>query len=232
MLHDKFINRYKIIKAHSGEEGVQLARKFSPDLIISDIMMPGISGIEVCQQLKNDSTTSHIPVILLTAKGSEKDEIEGLNTGADDYISKPFKFSILKARVNTILENRKKLVGYFENRTTEDQESDQGMTDKEMAFLNRLKDYVLNNCLTKNVSVFDIASDLGFSRTSLYRKVKSLTGLSINAFVRSVKIKKSAELIAEGMNVSEAAYSVGFEDLKYFRDRFKKQMGKNPSDLK
>ncbi len=154
------MDNFKIIKTQSGEEGVQLARKFSPDLIISDIMMPGISGIEVCQQLKNDAATSHIPVILLTAKGSEKDEIEGLNTGADDYISKPFKFSILKARVNTILENRKKLVGYFENRTTEDQESHQGMTDKEMAFLNRLKDYVLNNCLTENVSVFKIASDL------------------------------------------------------------------------
>jgi len=232
LLQDKFEDNFKVIKAQSGEEGVQFARKFSPDLIISDIMMPGISGIEVCQQLKNDPTTSHIPIILLTAKGSEKDQIEGLNTGADDYISKPFKFTILKARVNTILENRKKIVGYFENKPVVEQDQGQRMTDRELAFLNKLKDYVLTNCLTENVSVFDIASDLGFSRTSLYRKVKSLTGLSINAFVRSVKIKKSAELIAEGLNVSEAAYSVGFEDLKYFRDCFKKQIGKNPSDLK
>jgi signal transduction histidine kinase/ligand-binding sensor domain-containing protein/DNA-binding response OmpR family regulator len=232
LLHDKFVDQYKIIKAHSGEEGVLLAQKFSPDLIISDIMMPGISGIEVCQQLKNEATTSHIPIILLTAKGSEKDEIEGLNTGADDYISKPFKFAILKARVNTILENRKKIEGYFEHNNVHDNGTDPKRSDKELAFLIRLNDYVLANCLTENVSVFDIASDLGFSRTSLYRKVKSLTGLSINAFVRSVKIKKSAELIAGGMNVSEAAYSVGFEDLKYFRDSFKKQIGKNPSELK
>jgi len=95
-----------------------------------------------------------------------------------------------------------------------------------------LTEYILTNCLSENVSVFDIAKDLGFSRTSLYRKVKALTGLSINAFVRSVKISKSAELIASGMNVSEAAYSVGFEDLKYFRDCFKKQIGMNPSELK
>jgi DNA-binding response OmpR family regulator/anti-sigma regulatory factor (Ser/Thr protein kinase) len=232
LLEDKFEDTYKIIKAHNGEEGVQLARKFSPDLIISDIMMPGISGIEVCKLLKNDSSTSHIPIVLLTAKGSEKDEIEGLDTGADDYISKPFKFSILKARANTILKNRKKIVDYFESKPAAQMDPAQIKTDKELAFLNMLKDYVIKNCLSENVSVFDIASNLGFSRTSLYRKVKSLTGMSINAFVRSVKIKKSAELITEGMNVSEAAYSVGFEDLKYFRDCFKKQIGMNPSDLK
>lgn len=231
LLHDKFKNDYKTIKAQNGEEGIQAAKKFSPDLIISDIMMPGISGIEVCQHLKGDTTTSHIPIILLTAKGSETDEIEGLNTGADDYMSKPFKFSILKARVNTILENRKKIENYFSNIPSEELPIN-SLPNKEMIFLDRLNEYIINKCLIENISVFDMAADLGFSRTSLYRKVKSLTGMSINAFVRSVKIQKSAEYIMNGMNVSEAAYGVGFEDLKYFRECFKKQIGKNPSDLK
>jgi signal transduction histidine kinase/ligand-binding sensor domain-containing protein/DNA-binding response OmpR family regulator len=232
LLQDKFMDSYKILRADCGEEGIKLARKYSPDLIISDIMMPGISGIEVCHLLKNDPSTSHIPIILLTAKASERDEIEGLITGADDYIAKPFKFSILSARVRSILENRKKIEDYFEQKIVPSGNEPLEKPDKELLFLNTLTDYVLEHCLNENVSVFDIASDLGFSRTSLYRKVKSLTGLSINAFVRSVRIKKSAELIEQGMNVSEAAYSVGFENLKYFRDSFKKQLGKNPSELK
>jgi AraC-like DNA-binding protein len=103
---------------------------------------------------------------------------------------------------------------------------------KELAFLSELEEYIVTHCLADELSVFDLARQLGYSRTSLYRKIKSLTGLSINAFVRSVRIKKSAEFIAQGMNVSEAAYSVGFNDLKHFRVCFKKQIGKNPSALK
>ena len=104
--------------------------------------------------------------------------------------------------------------------------------EKELTFLKKIEDYILENCLISEVSVFDLAADLGYSRTTLYRKIKMLTGESINGFVRSVKLKKSAQLIREGLNVSEAAYSTGFNDLKYFRESFKKLYGKNPSDLK
>lgn len=234
LLEEKFRDSFKILKAQNGEEGIQLAKKHGPDLILLDVMMPGISGTEVCQHLKNEQQTSHIPIIMLTAKGTEKDEITGLQMGADDYLAKPFKFAILNARVNSLLENRRKIMGYFAGpatETTPPPEVDPAM-QKELAFLNELEDFIATHCLSDDLSVFDLARRLGYSRTSLYRKIKSLTGMSINAFVRSVRIKKSAEFIAQGMNVSEAAYSVGFNDLKHFRSCFRKQIGKNPSELK
>ena len=233
LLSDKFDKEYHVLRALNGKEGVTLAKKYIPDLIISDIMMPVMNGTEVCHELKEDLSTSHIPIILLTAKGSEEDEIKGLNTGADDYISKPFKVNILQARVRTILENRIKIYNYFKSNTgTEEEEPVDLKKSKEMEFLKKVEDYILENCLATELSVFDLASELGYSRTTLYRKIKMLTGDSINGFVRSVRLKKSAQFISEGMNVSEAAYSVGFNDLKYFRESFKKLYGKNPSEFK
>jgi signal transduction histidine kinase/ligand-binding sensor domain-containing protein/DNA-binding response OmpR family regulator len=235
LLENKLGSEYRILRAMDGNQGIEIAKKFGPNLIISDIMMPHVSGTELCDVLKTDVQTSHIPIILLTAKGSTNDEIEGLNSGADDYISKPFKISILQARIKTILENRIKVINYFSPNSHQVEVSDPELTQEnkqELEFLRRIENYILENYLTKEVSVFDLASELGFSRTTLYRKIKSLTGMSINAFVRSVKIKKCAELIAQGMNVSEAAFFIGFNDLKYFRECFKKQLGKNPSEFK
>lgn len=232
LLQEKFSHEYRVLKAQDGTEGLELARKHSPDLIISDIMMPGVSGIEVCQQLKEDSLTSHIPIILLTAKGSEEDEITGLDSGADDYISKPFKIAILQARVKALIENRIKLHHYFTQYPIDESIKKVGIAEKELTFLRMAEAYILENCLAEEISVFDLAAKLGFSRTTLYRKIKSLTGMSINGFVRWVRLKKSAELIAQGMNVSEAAYNTGFNDLKHFRESFKKLFGKNPSELK
>ncbi|MCG8581920.1 MAG: response regulator [Bacteroidales bacterium] len=234
LLCDKLGKDYKIITATDGEQGIELAKQYSPNLIVSDIMMPKLDGTELCNILKNDVKTSHIPIILLTAKGTTNDEIEGLNAGADDYISKPFKIGILQARIKTILDNRIKLYHYFSTNKANDYDQSELMKEhpKEVDFLMNIENYILQNYLTSEVSVFELASELGFSRTTLYRKIKSLTGMSINAFVRSVKIKKSAQLITEGMNVSEAAFYIGFNDLKYFRESFKKQMGKNPSEFK
>ncbi len=234
LLNEKLGQEYKIIKATDGQQGVELAKKYSPNLVLSDIMMPIMSGTELCNELKNNVQTSHIPIILLTAKGTTDDEIQGLNVGADDYISKPFKISLLQARIRSILENRIKIYNYFasNSETNEIVEQIEEGNSREVEFLANIEKYILQNYLSSDVSVFELASELGFSRTTLYRKIKSLTGLSINAFVRSVKIKKSAELIKQGMNVSEAAFYIGFNDLKYYRENFKKQMGKNPSEFK
>ncbi len=239
LLEDKFQEEFTILRAYDGVEGVQQARKHSPDLIISDIMMPNKSGTELCQELKANQETSHIPIILLTAKGTEQDEIKGLNTGADDYVSKPFRISILKARVRTLIDNRMKLQHYFQQSPVvksinepEKVGQPDPKQDKELAFIQKLEAQILENCLNAEISVVDLASKMGFSRPTLYRKVKSLTGLSINAFMRSVKLKRSAELIAQGANVSEAAYATGFNDLAHFRESFKKQYGKNPSEFK
>ena len=229
MLANKFAPSFKAYTAQNGEKGIQLAKSLIPDIIISDIMMPGIQGTEVCQELKKDMHTSHIPIILLTAKGTVNDELIGLNKGADDYISKPFNFQILEARVHALLQNRIKLYNYFSKKNI----ASETRKDTEQEFLQKVEKLILEKHLHAESSVFKLAEELNFSRSSLYRKIKILTGLSINEFVRSVKIKKAAELIAqEGVTVSEAAYKVGFNDLKYFREKFTEQLGVTPSKLK
>ena len=235
VLANRFSNSFEVHVAENGEKGITLAKSIVPDIIISDIMMPGIQGTEVCRELKQDAQTSHIPIILLTAKGTIDDELIGLNTGADDYISKPFNFQILVARVNTLLQNRIKLNNYFSEKSmiTEPKENTAKEENAEHEFLQKVEELIREKYLNSDSSVFQLAEDLNFSRSSLYRKIKMLTGLSINEFVRSVKIKKAAELITQkNITISEAAYQVGFNDLKYFRETFTKQIGATPSEFK
>ena len=193
LLAGKFAPDFEVHIAEDGERGIALARKLIPDIIISDIMMSGIQGTEVCKTLKNNTSTSHIPVILLTAKGTIDDELTGLNTGADDYIAKPFNFQILEARVKTLIQNRISLFNYFKDKTFVHQETptQNQLLDQEQKFLVKAEELILEKYLASDSSVFKLAEDLNFSRSSLYRKIKMLTGLSINEFVRSVRIKKS-----------------------------------------
>ncbi len=235
MLASKFDSNFEVKVAEDGEKGIEIAQKVIPDIIISDIMMPGIQGTEVCQKLKNSNTTSHIPIILLTAKGTVEDELTGLTTGADDYISKPFNFRILEARVNTLIKNRISLAHYFNDKEPDSAEFE--IVDvrqrQEHEFLQKVEQIILEKYLHPDSSVFMLAEDLNFSRSSLYRKIKMLTGKSINEFVRSVKIKEAAHLLAsKNITVSEAAYQVGFNDLKYFRENFVRQIGVTPSTFK
>ena len=235
MLASKFSSGFEVKIAEDGEKGIEVAQKVIPDIIISDIMMPGIQGTEVCQILKNSNTTSHIPIILLTAKGTVEDELTGLTTGADDYISKPFNFKILEARVNALIQNRISLSSYFSVKEYNNKEYKIAdiRQQQEHDFLQKAELLILDKYLHSDSSVFKLAEDLNFSRSSLYRKIKMLTGKSINEFVRSVKIKKAAQLLAsEDITVSEAAYQVGFNDLKYFRESFIRQIGETPSALK
>ncbi len=157
-------------------------------------------------------------------------------TGADDYISKPFNFRILEARINTLLQNRVKLHNYFNSQNINTEVLNPPPVDeenKEHEFLQKIEDLILEKYLDSDSSVFQLAEDLNFSRSSLYRKIKMHTDLSINEFVRSVRIKKVAELIAQkNITISEAAYQAGFNDLKYFREAFVKQFGTTPSEYK
>lgn len=235
MLAVKFASNFEVKVAENGEKGIEIAQKVVPDIIISDIMMPGIQGTEVCTKLKSNHTTSHIPIILLTAKGTVEDELTGLTTGADDYISKPFNFRILEARVHALIKNRISLSNYFSNQKAESPED--LITDfrqqQEHDFLKKAEQIILEKYLHPDSSVFKLAEDLNFSRSSLYRKIKMLTGKSINEFVRSVKIKRAAHLLAtKDITVSEAAYQVGFNDIKYFRENFIQQIGETPSVYK
>lgn len=235
LLAEKFAPNFEVHIADNGETGIELARKLIPDIIISDIMMPGIQGTEVCKTLKKSQATSHIPIILLTAKGTVDDELFGLTTGADDYISKPFIFRILEARVNTLILNRVNLLNYFKEKAPDHTEKPPTnmLLIQEQEFLLKTEQLILEKYLNSDSSVFKLAEDLNFSRSSLYRKIKMLTGLSINEFARSVKIRKAAKLIeSEDITISEAAYRTGFNDLKYFRENFVRQIGITPSEYK
>lgn len=224
---------YKVITANNGKIGIEKAMQFIPNLIVSDVMMPEKSGIDLCIELKNYSQTSHIPIILLTAKLGEKDKLEGMKIGADDYITKPFDSEYLLTRIENLFKNRKKTINYYFDLIdgkTSTKETTKSVDEK---FLEKLEKLVIEKYNGNDTSIPEISQELGFSQSSLYRKVKAVTGLSVNHFVRRVRLNKAAKLISEQkMNVSEAAFESGFNDAKYFRTCFKEQFGVTPSKYK
>lgn len=224
---------YKVVSAENGKIGIQKAMEIIPDLIVSDVMMPEKSGIDLCLELKNSEQTSHIPIILLTAKSDKNDKLEGLKMGADDYITKPFDSEFLLTKINTLFKNRKKLINFYNESITSNIKVKEHQKNVEDKFLEKLEKLVIEKYNGDDISIPEIAIDLGFSRSSLYRKVNAITGKSINHFVKRVRLNKAAKLISEqGFNVSEAAFESGFNDLKHFRTSFKEQFGITPSKYK
>lgn len=226
-LHKIFKNDFTVITANNGKEALKLIESYIPDLVISDIMMPLMTGIELCRIVKSKEATSHIPFILLTAKDGSDSKVEGYKEGADDYVTKPFISEVLKSRVINLIESRAKLKNHFISleETVEVEESE------EYKFLKKVEANVVANLDNDSFSVPSLAHELGYSRTSLYRKIKALTGQSINQFMRSIKMKKAAELLsASDVTVSEVAFSLGFTDLKYFRVCFKEHFDMLPSE--
>jgi CheY-like chemotaxis protein/AraC-like DNA-binding protein len=226
---------YKVIEAENGLVGLAMAKSEQPDIIVSDIMMPEMDGITFCQEIKSQIVTSHIPIILLTARTSVVYEVNGLETGADDYVTKPFNPVIMKTRIHNILENRKKLRGYFLNRVRfepDNQEVAEGSSMDE-AFIEKAIKLVSDNLANESFGVDLLMSDLCMSQSTLYRKLKSLTGLSITGFIRSVRLKKAAQMILnDDVKLSQVAFEVGFNDYKHFRLSFQHQFGCLPSDYK
>lgn len=227
-LNDSLGERYKIVMADNGEKGVKMAFEHIPDLIISDVMMPVKTGLDLCRELKQDIRTSHIPIMLLTAKTAMESVQHGYEHGADEYISKPFDMDLLKIRAKNLIANRSRIKDYLNNN-----KEYHGKNNKEEEFLNKLNEIILRKSEENEATVNTIAHELGFSRPSLYRKLKAITDMSINEYIRQVKIKKAEALISSGeMNISEAAFYMGFNDIKHFRSVFKKQTGKLPSEIK
>lgn len=226
----QFSEKFKVIESNDGLDALEKAKDLVPDIIISDIMMPKMDGIAFCKAIKNNLSTSHIPVLLLTAKGGNQSKQEGYEVGADGYITKPFDSGVLKARVKNLLTNREKLRNLHENGHWLENKD---VPSREVDFILKVEEAVLDLAGKGNLNVVELCKELGFSRTSLYRKIKSLTGQSIKQFIRSIKLKKAAEmLIAEDMSVSEVAFALDFTDLKYFRTCFKKQHGLLPSEYR
>ena len=234
-LNDILSDSYTIFLAENGNEGFKIASTEIPDLIVSDVMMPGKDGITLCKELKSQIITSHIPIILLTARSSTVFEIEGLETGADDYITKPFNPKIIKARIASLLENRKNIRALLLNKiqfepTLEEIEKD---SNTESAFVHKAILLVENNIQNSSFSIDTMVDELNMSQSTLYRKIKSLTGLSLTSFIRSIRLKKAAHLILlDDLNLSQIAYEVGFNDYKYFKISFEKQFHCLPSKYK
>ena len=200
-----------------------------PDLIISDVMMPEMDGTELCSMVKNDVRTSHIPLILLTARTAEEHKLEGLEIGADDYITKPFNFEILSLRIKKMLEFREVRRSKF-TKQIDPEPSEITITPLDEKLIKKAILYVENNISRSELSVEELSRELGMSRVHLYKKLIHITGKSPVEFIRTLRLKRAAQLLRESqMNISEIAYEVGFNNPKYFSKYFKDEFGMLPS---
>ena len=223
-------NQFTILTAKDGDDGFILATEQIPSLIISDVMMPKVNGIELTGKLKSDERTSHIPVVLLTAKAEPESRLGGFKMGADDYLTKPFSTVELHVRINNLIEQRKRLAIKFRKEISElPKPSEETSLDEK--FVHRAKAIVEANLSDYTFSVEKMAEEIHLSRTQLFRKLKGVTGLSPNEFINNIRLQKAAKLIlAKADTLSQIGYSVGFNDQSYFAKRFRKKFGKSPSE--
>ncbi len=225
-----FHHQFQIYEAQNGEEGLQIAQDVIPDIIISDVKMPKVNGFELCHQIKNDERTSHISIILLTAFSEEKKQIDGLASGADDYLTKPFNAQVLQRKILNVMQTRRNLMENFKNQSTLELDSLATKTE-DRKFIRKAIGLIDQNLTSVDFGVEEFSQEFHMSRRTLLRKIKGITGLSVNEFIKNIKLKKSVQLLQlQSMNVSEVAYAVGFNDPKYFSRCFKEQFGKSPKD--
>jgi signal transduction histidine kinase/ligand-binding sensor domain-containing protein/DNA-binding response OmpR family regulator len=231
-LEEEFSKFYKVYTAGNGKTGFEIISKNLPDIIISDILMPEVDGLELCRMVKNNIETSHIPIIILTAKIEIEQQIIGLETGADAYIPKPFNMRYLKVLVKNTLEKRSNMYKTFSQKSIIiPSEFSTNKVDEE--FLQKVIHYIETNIENTDLSVDLLAQNMNLSRSQVYRKIKALTDLTANEFIRQIRLKKALNLLSEGtLNISEIAYSVGFSSQSYFTRSFKEFYGKSPSDLR
>jgi signal transduction histidine kinase/DNA-binding response OmpR family regulator len=222
---------YRLMEAGDGEEGLRQASAAVPDLIVSDVMMPKMDGFEFCHRIKTKELTSHIPVILLTARAAREDKLEGLDTGVDDYVTKPFDADELRARVRNLIEQRRRLRERFSREITL-QPKDIAITTYDERFLSRAMEIVEKHISNPDFSTETFAKQMGVSRMQLNRKLRALTDQATGEFVRSMRLKRAAQLLANkgGTTIVEIAYEVGFSSPAYFAKCFREQFGLSPSE--
>ncbi len=228
-IHGLLSAEYSVIEAANGSEGIRKAMKYVPDLIISDVMMPGIDGIECCRRLKSELQTCHIPVILLTACSLDEQRIQGYDGGADSYISKPFSSQLLLARIHNLIDSHQRLKQFFGDRQTLAKED---ICDLDKDFVEKFKALIEEKMGDSELNVEDLGREMGLSRVQLYRKIKSLTNYAPNELLRMSRLKRAASLLASsGMTVAEIAYEVGFTSPSYFTKCYKEQFGESPTEF-
>ncbi|MTI32076.1 response regulator [Cytophagales bacterium RKSG123] len=231
-LQESFEKNFNLLTAQNGKIGLEKAFKHIPDIIISDIMMPEVDGLELCHQLKSDVRTSHIPIILLTAKVSNVFQAEGLETGADDYITKPFDEKILSIRVKNLIESRKKLRQRY-SKEFNMLPSDIAVTQPDEEFLNKVIKIIEDNISDTNLKVDRIAKEIGMSHSVLYKKLMALTDLTVVEFIRTIRLKQAAVLLNKNYgSITQVSHEVGFTDPKYFSKCFQRFYGVIPSAYK
>jgi len=231
-LTEQLNDKFNVLQAADGEEGLLIAQKKSPDLIISDLIMPVVNGLEMCRRLKNDIQTSHIPIILLTAKLSDETKIESYKAGADSYIAKPYNFEVLLTRIETLIEQQEKRRKLF-HKTIEIEPDSITTTSLDEELIKKALRVVEKNMDNSEYSVDEMASELALSRRQLSRKFQSIIGLSPGEFIRSVRLKRAAQLLKTTQNnISEIAYMVGFGAVKYFNMNFKDEFGVTPTQYR
>lgn len=224
------LSAYNIKEAANGVDGFNMAQKVVPDLIISDVMMPDMDGLSLCKKLKVDEKTSHIPVILLTALASQASKVEGIETGADDYIIKPFDRKELIARVKNLIDQRQQLREKYSRQLTLEPKV-LAITSADERFLDKIIRILEKRLDDSAFGVEDLAKETAMSRTQLFRKMRALLNQSPQDFIRDFRLKRAAQLLEnKAGNISEIAYQVGFNNLSYFTKRFKELFGKTPSE--
>lgn len=226
-----FISDYLILEAADGRLGLELIKRHLPDIIVSDIVMNDLDGLELCKIVKQDSAISHIPIILLTGDSTPDMMLKSIEGGAVDFLSKPFEKEILLAKVKSVLRNKTELQNYFYNEVTL-KNSSRHVSEEHKAFLYNCIALIEHDMMEPDFGVQKIAREMAISYPTLYKKIKAITGQSVNNFIRFVRLRKAAELLIHtNCNVNEAALQVGFNDIKYFREHFNKQFGINPSEF-
>lgn len=225
--------KYQFVEASNGREGVELAEKFLPDLIISDIMMPDMDGLELCKQLKSQDSTSHIPIMLLTAKSDHADVLIGLEHGADDYLVKPFSLIEIRLRVGNILRTRELFRNKFnQSKVLSLEDKTTKFNQREREFIEKLELIIINNISNQLFGVPELAQEMFLSPSQLTRKLKGLINKTPGVYIKNMRFEKAKQLLLDGYNVSEAAWKVGFDDPVYFSKVFKKHFGEAPSFIK
>ncbi len=229
-IHTSLNTRYRILEADNGVDGFKTAKEKIPDLIISDIKMPKLGGIELCMQLKENVKTSHIPVILLTAYTNSEYRMTSLEKGADAYITKPFNIELLEAQVVNLLQSRGKLIDKYSRELVLGPKK-VAVKDIDAEFLKQVTAKIEVHMADSDFNSEFLAREIGLSRMQLYRKLRSLTDQTVHEFIRNIRLKRAVQLLEEKkMTITEVAYEVGFNDLTYFARCFRKQYNKSPSE--
>ena len=234
MLEDLFLPIYKVYIAHDGREGLEMARQIQPDLIISDVMMPEMSGKELCYKIKTNVKLSHISVVLLTAQTSVEYVVEGLMFGADDYVTKPFNVKVLIARCNNLIKNKKRLIAHYAGKTITESPVTEAINERDKELLAKCVNIIKENFENPAFDVTALASELCVGRSKLYMQFKQMTGLTPNEFILKIKLDEAMSLLKNHpeLNISEISIRLGFSSPRYFSKSFKAFFGVAPQTVR